>query len=656
MLPKTIASKYAQLVNANKRYYTDDDPVMSDVDYDTLYKNLVSWELHNPTLVPNDSPLNKVGGELLPELVKRTHANRMYSIDNSMDEDALVAWYVEKQHLDMVLECKYDGLALTLTYKDGFLSSAVTRGDGVIGEDVTHNAKLITSIPRILTEKPIGQVTVRGEVVLPIASFNSLNLKLATAGKKQYVNPRNAAAGMMRTLDSSRIASSGLTFMAYSLNTESPKLVCDTQHKALVTLTTKLNFLPGFYELIPANTDPLKILAMLRNAGKVRSDSLYDIDGMVLKVNDLKMQSALGFTAKAPRWATAFKFPAIEVTSRLLGVRFQVGRTGAITPVADLEPVFVGGVTVSNVTLHNAEEMERLGCVLGAIVFVRRSGDVIPQITSIAYQAGEAVCFPTTCPVCGAPIVKVPNEVVRRCSGGIGCKAQLLGSLEHFVSRGGMNIMGLGEKIAEQLIEAGYVSTIADLYKLNLGMLIRLPKMGKLSATNLLQSIDKSKDCTLAKFIYALGIRYCGEGTAKRLVTALGDLNAIRMATQPQLEAIDDIGDTTAMSIVDFFATERTAAIVDELLELGVTPSTIQVKRNSGNLHGQTFAITGSTIANTRNEWILLLEKHGAIYSKSITKNLSFLVEGSNGGSKVNKAHSLGIPVIEELDLFEKLK
>lgn len=646
---KLLELNYATIVAANTAYYTNDSPTMTDYEYDQLVWATRQLELKYPEYARHPSPLDRIGGELVEYLAKHKHEYVLYSLSNSMSLEELLEWCKDKEHLNITIEWKYDGLAISLLYEKGKLVKAVTRGDGLVGEDVTHNALMIASIPKTIPN--LDKVEVRGEVVMPKAVFAKLNQSLAIKGQKQYVNPRNAAAGSMRSLDSSKIPERGLVFLAYTLLTED---MPTTHEQALHTLATEYHFTMG--EINGVFPTPGAVEVTVQRLGLLRHTVPYEVDGLVFKVNDLETQRQMGYTAKAPRWATAYKFPAVEVTSRLLDVRFQVGRTGAITPVADIEPVFVGGVTVSNVTLHNAEEMERLGCVLGAVVFVRRSGDVIPQITSIQYTQGEPVKFPTECPVCGSPIIKLEDEVVRRCSGGVGCEAQLLGSIEQFVSRAGMNIMGLGEKIAEQLLAAGYVKRIPDIYNLNLAMLMRLPKFGKQSATNLLQSIDKSKDCSLEKFLYALGIRYCGEGTSKRLVKALGDLTTIRIATQEQLEAIPDIGETTAASIVDFFSNERTARIVDDLLQVGVTPVVEAPSRTSRALAGQTFAITGSLKFNTRNEWIALLEKHGGTYSNTISKKLSFLVEGENGGSKVNKAHSLGIPVIEEIDLFAKLK
>lgn len=648
--PTEINKQYDLFKEATKAYYVYDSPIISDAEFDQLYAFLREWELHNPTLKPDPSPLDKIGGDILEFLPQFKHSSKMYSIDNVRNQEELEAWLHQLGDQEVILEDKFDGIAISTHYIDGQYTHGATRGDGNVGEDVSHTVSQIRNVRNAVT---VPSFELRGEVVLPRANFGALNTKRLEIGEELYANPRAAAAGITRSLDSTRMGVSDLFFMPYALLSDMDEF--DTQSDTLEWIQSTLRIYVPPYKVFRAN-EIQAIVDYLNTREESRWELPYEIDGIVIKLNDKATCEELGFSSKYPRWARAYKFTPAETTTTLEDVIFQVGRTGVITPVAVLDPVELGGVTVRRVTLHNADELERLNCVIGGRVFVRRAGDVIPQITATVASDGEPVKFITQCPVCGSDIIKPDDEVARRCSGGISCGAQLLASIEHFVSRAGMNIMGLGGKIAEHLIEAGYVKSIPDIYTLNLAMLMRLPKFGKRSAINLLESINATKNCSLAKFLYALGIRYCGESTSKRLVKAFGDLTAIRIATLEQLEAIPDIGSATAASVVDFFSNERTARIVDDLLQLGVTPFVEEPNRYSKVLAGQTFAITGSLKFNTRNEWIAILERHGGTYSTTISKNLSFLVEGENGGSKVNKAHSLGIPVIEEMDLFAKLK
>lgn len=641
---RTIKSLYEELEAANVAYYTNDSPILTDAEWDALYGRLVRWELDNPHLRPDPSPLDRIGGATIDSLEKYQHQYPMYSIENSMTPLILREWLSNMGNQEIIIEKKYDGLALALVYEDGKLVVASTRGDGIVGENVTHNALAVRSIPKkIALAEP--RVEIRGELMMTKDAFERVNARLIAEGKRQYVSPRNAAAGLMRSLNSGKLLGKGLVFIPYDLFGVGG---ITSQIDKLDFLAEHYHFLPNDYVKFRANNWP-QIEAHIQQMELTRKDLPYDIDGLVFKIVDEKSRNRLGFTAKTPRWATAYKFPAVEATSCLRAVTFQVGRTGAITPVAEIEPVVLGGVTVSRVTLHNADEMKRLRTVLGARVFVRRAGDVIPQITSIAYHDGEIVQFPTHCPVCASTIVVDAELAVRKCTGGYLCSAQSQRSLEHFVSRDAMNIMGLGRSHIEAICKRVSLFTPADFYRFNLGTLCSEAGIGAKTAAKILASISKSKQCSLEKFIYALGIPQVGKGTAKRLADHYQSFDAIRRAPQSDLENIRDIGDTTALAISNFFLDERSGAVINDLLALGVNPQYTLVK--PGKYSGQIWAFTGGFKIKSRKQWEAYVIGEGATVKDSVTKDTTCLVEGLGGGSKVDKAHMLGITIIKEEDI-----
>lgn len=649
-----------QLRYHNHRYYVLDDPQIPDAEYDRLFRELQALEAAHPEWVTADSPTQRVGAAPLDEFGEVKHAIPMLSLGNVFSDGELLA-FDKRIHdrlksvgvIDYVAEPKLDGLAISLLYENGLYVRAATRGDGETGEDVTENVRTIKSVPlRLLGEGWPARLEVRGEIYMPKAGFEAFNAKMRAVGEKTFVNPRNAAAGSLRQLDPRLTAQRPLDIFCYAIGLVEGGVMPDT-HFAI------LQQLKGWGFRVCTEIEQVQgvegCLGYFQHIGAKRSRLPYDIDGVVYKVNDIAMQQELGFISRAPRWAVAHKFPAQEEMTELEGVDFQVGRTGALTPVARLKPVFVGGVTVSNATLHNMDEIERKDVRIGDFVIVRRAGDVIPEVARVILERrppdAQAIAMPVHCPVCGSEVQRPAGEAVARCTGGLYCPAQVKEAIKHFASRKAMNIDGLGDKMVEQLFDAGLIRHVDDLYSLDVDAVAALERMGKKSAENLLAALENSKATTLERFIYALGIRNAGEGTAKGLARHFGSLEAIQAANEETLKLVPDIGVIVAANVAQFFAEAHNRDTIQHLRELGVHWSNYQAKPAEAlPLAGKTYVITG-TLSRSRDDIKADLEALGAKVSGSVSKKTTALIAGENAGSKLEKAESLGVPVLDEAGL-----
>ncbi|EEZ00601.1 DNA ligase [Vibrio sp. RC586] len=649
------------------RYYVEDAPTIPDAEYDRLMRELLEIEAQHPELITPDSPSLRVGGRPLDGFESVIHEIPMLSLDNAFDDAELDSFYrrmtdripaVQQSHF--CCEPKLDGLAVSLLYENGVLTRAATRGDGATGENITENVRTIKSIPLRLqgVDFPV-RLEVRGEVFMPKAGFEALNARALQKGEKQFVNPRNAAAGSLRQLDSKITAQRPLAFYAYSVGViEGGQLTTSHYQRFLQLKNWGLPICPET-KVVTSLAD---VKSFYQDILQRRQSLVYEIDGVVIKVDDTQLQERLGFVARAPRWAIAYKFPAQEELTLLNDVEFQVGRTGAITPVAKLEPVFVGGVTVSNATLHNADEIERLGVMVGDTVVVRRAGDVIPQIVSVVLERRQAdakpIRFPTCCPVCQSEIERVEGEAVARCTGGLICQAQRKEALKHFVSRKAMDVEGLGDKVIEQLVDREMVSTPADLFRLRAGELTILERMGPKSAQNVIDALNKAKQTTLPRFLYALGIREVGEATALNLAQHFLTLEAIAQASIEQLIEVPDVGGVVASHLHAFFAQQRNQQVIAELVELGITwpvLAAVPVAVDSA-LAGKIVVLTGSFTQLSRNDAKAALQALGAKVTGSVSKNTDIVFAGEAAGSKLTKAAELGIQVLDEQALIEFVK
>lgn len=655
--PERAQQLREQINEHNYRYYVLDDPLLPDADYDRLLQELQRIEAAHPELITADSPSQRVGAKADSALAEVTHQYPMLSLDNAFSDEALLAFdhrvltrLDSSEQVDYCAEPKLDGLAVSLRYEAGILSLASTRGDGTTGEDITANCRTIKSIPLRLRGSGYPQaLEVRGEVFMPKAAFEQLNRGLAEKNQKTFVNPRNAAAGSLRQKDAGVTASRALAFCAYSVAMEAPLALASNQWDLLQRLAAW-----GF----PVNPETQlcqglsACQAYYRQLGSKRDQLPYEIDGVVFKVNRFDLQAALGFISRAPRWAIAWKFPAQEASTCLRDVEFQVGRTGAITPVARLEPVFVGGVTVSNATLHNMDEIQRLDLHVGDRVIVRRAGDVIPQVVKVlsGQRPANALAIqrPQVCPVCGAEVEQLEGESTIRCSAGLFCAAQRKETIRHFASRKAMDIDGLGDRWIEILVEQGLVKTVADLYQLKLDALLDLDRMGDKSANNLLASIDRSRETDLWRFIYALGIREVGEATAKNLARYFGTLDALMGADETQLQSIDDVGPVVAQHIRLFFSEPHNLETIQALRSAGVHWPEHQANSGYTPLAGQTWVLTGTLADMTRAEAQAILEALGAKVAGSVSKKTHCVVSGDASGSKLDKARALGVTVMDE--------
>ena len=648
------------------KYYVEDAPEIPDAEYDRLMRELIELEAQNPDLISVDSPSQRVGGAPLDGFTPVAHEIPMLSLDNAFDDDELNAFH--KRMLDRVAgsaveafccEPKLDGLAVSLLYENGVLVQAATRGDGATGENITENVRTIKAIPlKLCGEGWPARIEVRGEVFMPKAGFEKLNEHALKKGEKVFVNPRNAAAGSLRQLDSRITAKRPLSFYAYSVGVVEGAALSESHYERFLQLKSwGLPMCPETRQV--ESLDDVK--AYYKDILQRRDQLAYEIDGVVIKVDSIELQERLGFVARAPRWAVAYKFPAQEEITLLNDVEFQVGRTGAITPVAKLEPVFVGGVTVSNATLHNADEIARLGVKIGDSVVIRRAGDVIPQIVSVVAERrpddAREIVFPSHCPVCNSQVERVEGEAVARCSGGLVCQAQRKEALKHFVSRKALDVDGLGVKVIEQLVDREMVETPADLFKLSAGIITVLDRMGPKSAQNVVDALAKAKETTLARFLYSLGIREVGEATAANLALHFKTLDAIKAASHEQLIAVPDIGDIVASHITAFFAQDNNQSVIDDLIAQGICWPDIEEKGEDAPqpLAGKTVVLTGSLSQLSRNDAKAALQNLGAKVTGSVSKKTDILFAGENAGSKLSKAQELGVEIRTEQDLIDLL-
>jgi DNA ligase (NAD+) len=649
----------------NYNYYVLDAPTIPDAEYDRLFRELLALEAQHPELVTPDSPTRRVGAPPLPEFRPVTHRVPMLSLANAFDDEDVAAFDrrvregLGQDRIDYAVEPKFDGLAISLTYENGHFVLGATRGDGYTGEDVTANLRTVRSIPlRLRTGRAPRRVEVRGEVLIMKRDFERLNAAQREAGEKEFANPRNAAAGSLRQLDSRITARRPLRFFAYTLAGADGFVLPPTQAELLDTLAEW--GLPVSPERrVVRGVDGL--LDYYRGMAARREALPYEIDGVVYKVNRLDYQERLGFVSRAPRFALAHKFPAQEALTELVAIDVQVGRTGALTPVARLKPVFVGGVTVTNATLHNEDEIRRKDVRIGDTVIVRRAGDVIPEVVAVVLERRtgrqQPFVMPTRCPACGSHVERPADEAVARCTGGLVCPAQRKQALLHFASRRAMDIKGLGDKLVEQLVDHHLVHNPADLYKLGLAALANLARMGEISAGNLLAAIEKSKKTTLARFIYALGIRNVGEATAKDLARHFGGMDALMDADEQALLEVPDVGPVVASSIREFFREPHNREVIEQLRAAGVHwQESEPAERAHGRLAGKTFVLTGTLPNLSREQATALIEAEGCKVSGSVSRKTDYVVAGADPGSKLAKARELGVTVLDEDGLMRLLK
>ncbi|WP_269913338.1 NAD-dependent DNA ligase LigA [Acinetobacter sp. HY1485] len=649
----------------NHAYYVMDQPSITDNEYDQLFHQLKDLEQQYPEYVQVDTPTNKVGGEALAKFTTVTHAVPMLSLGNVFNQDDLFAFArrveerLPNQKVQYDVELKLDGLAISVWYEKGILVRGVTRGDGETGEDITQNVKTIRNLPKFLHGDVPELLEVRGEVLMPKQGFEKLNATNEAKGEKTFANPRNAAAGSLRQLDPEVAASRPLAFYAYGIAQCEPAHPLETMHESLQWLTT-LGFEIAERQFLCASIE--EVQEKYEKIQAERPNLLVEIDGMVIKVDNLKQQQQLGFLSREPRWATAYKFPAVAAVTDVENIDWQVGRTGALTPVARLKPVLVGGVTVSNVTLHNIGEIQRLDVRVGDQISVYRTGDVIPKVERVWTELRNTdlprTKLPSHCPVCESPVVMPKDEALARCSGGLYCAAQRIEAIRHFVSRKAMDIDGLGDRWVESLLHLDLLKDVSDIYHLHnhRETLLGIEKMGEKSVQNLFDAVEKSKETTLARFIYALGIRGVGETTARMLANTFQTLDALRKANLDALKKTPDVGDITAEWILDFFKAKHNIEVVDRLLEVGIvwdapTASTRQP------LNGESWVLTGTLSHCTRDQATQMLQALGARVSGSVSSKTKCLVAGEKAGSKLEKAKKLEIKVLSEqafLDLMQQ--
>jgi DNA ligase (NAD+) len=656
----------AAIEEANHRYYVLDAPTISDAEYDRLFRELQDLEARHPELATPDSPTQRIGAAPLEAFGAVRHRVPMLSLNNAFADEEVEAFDrrvregIGADAVEYACEPKFDGLAINLAYERGIFARGATRGDGYEGEDVTANLRTVKSIPlRLRADRAPRLLEVRGEIVIYRREFERLNARQRESGAKEFANPRNAAAGSLRQLDSRVTASRPLRFFAYGIGEAGGLRTPDTQAELLDLLDDV--GLPVCAERRTAQ-GAAGLLRYYRDLEAKRAKLPYDIDGVVYKVNRLADQERLGFVARAPRFAIAHKFPAEEATTELLAIEVQVGRTGAITPVARLKPVFVGGATVTNATLHNEDELHRKDIRVGDTVVVRRAGDVIPEVVRAVpgTRKAHAPLFhvPPTCPVCGSDVVRLPDEAVARCTGGLFCPAQRKQALLHFASRRALDIEGLGERLVDQLVDAEMVKTPADLYALDVERLAGLERMGEKSAQNVVAALERSKRTTLARFIYALGIRNVGEATARDLAAHFGALDPLLNADEEALQEVPDVGPIVAMSIARFFAERHNRDVIAALRRRGVHWEEGRPRRaaSAGRLAGKTFVLTGTLPGMKREDAAALIESHGGKVTGSVSKKTDYVVVGADAGSKLAKAEALGIALLDEVGLKKLVK
>ncbi len=664
--PQSRIQKLRELIaRYDYEYYALDAPSVPDSEYDRLYRELQALEQQHPELITPDSPTQRVSGTAVNAFNSITHRQAMLSLNNAFEDNELAAF--DKRisealgitEVTYAVEPKFDGLAITLTYEDGIFTQGATRGDGYTGEDVTHNLRTLSAIPmRLHCAEPPKLLEVRGEVLMLKRDFEKLNQMQLSKGEKLFANPRNAAAGSLRQLDARISAQRPLTFFAYGLGAaEGVPLL--TNHAMAMDYLASMHFPVSHERGVVKGADGLR--AYYRKIGDMRDRLPFDIDGVVYKVNEFSQQEELGFVSRAPRWAIAHKFPAQEALTVVEDITVQVGRTGAITPVARLKPVFVGGVTVTNATLHNEDEVRRKDIYIGDTVSVRRAGDVIPEVVYSIPEKRPADArrfeMPAVCPECGSHILKQADEAVARCTGGLFCPAQRKQAITHFASRRAMDIEGLGDKLVDQLVEANLVHTLADIYRLDMATLSNLERMGEKSARNLLDALDRSKDTTLARFIFALGMRNVGEATAKDLAKHFGSLDALMQADTEKLLQVNDVGPVVAESITNFFSEAHNLSVINALIDAGIRwPETEGKQQSVGKLSGKTLVLTGTLPTMSRDSAKELIEAAGGKVSASVSKKTDYVVAGAEAGSKLDKAQELGIIILDEAGLLELLQ
>jgi len=666
-----VAELHRLLHHHAHRYYVLDEPEIPDAEYDRLFRELQAIEAAHPELVTPDSPTQRVGGKPLAQFASVRHAVPMLSIRTETDTEASGAEAFDARvrrelglsetepAVEYVAELKFDGLAINLRYEQGVLVQAATRGDGEVGEDVTQNIRTIGQIPLRLPEGVPVVLEVRGEVYLRRDDFNALNERQREKGEKTFVNPRNAAAGAVRQLDPAIAAQRPLSFFTYGLGEVTSGAVQVASHFAWLQLLKSWGF-PVCDHVVIAQGAP-DLIAFHRRMGELRDSLPYDIDGVVYKVNRLDLQQQLGFVTREPRWAVAHKYPAQEMLTTVQAIEIQVGRTGKLTPVAKLAPVFVGGVTVTNATLHNEDEARRKDVRVGDTVIVRRAGDVIPEVVAVLPEkrplGAEIFTMPHTCPVCGSAAVREEGEADYRCTGGLFCSAQRKQAILHFAHRRAVEIEGLGDKLVDQLVDSGVVNTLPDLYRLGLTALASLERMADKSAQNIVEALEKSKQTTLPRFLFGLGIRHVGEATAKALARHFGKLDAIMDASEEQLLQVADVGPVVAQSIRTFFEQPHNREVVEQLRACGVTweegePAPVEVQP----LAGKTFVLTGTLPTLSRDQAKDMLEAAGAKVAGSVSKKTDYVVAGAEAGSKLEKAQALGIAILDEAGLLALLE
>jgi DNA ligase (NAD+) len=670
-VPRSAAARAAALresiERANYDYYVLDAPTLPDAEFDRLFRELQALEREHPALATPDSPTTRVGAAPLTEFVQVAHATPMLSLGNAFDETEVEAFDRRVREgldvagdVDYAVEPKFDGLAISLTFERGVFARGATRGDGQTGEDVTANLRTVRAIPLRLRDGPAPSLLeVRGEVFMLKRDFQALNREQRSAGGKEFANPRNAAAGSLRQLDSRVTASRRLTFCAYGLGKYSGGHVPRDRHSRQLDYLATLGIPVSAQRRVVSGLSGL--LGYYREIERQRAGLRFEIDGVVYKVDDLRAQERLGYVSRAPRFALAHKFAAEEEITQVLGIDVQVGRTGALTPVARLAPVFVGGVTVTNATLHNEDEVHRKDVRVGDSVIVRRAGDVIPEVVSVVKERRPAGThpfhLPQACPICGSRVERLEDEAIARCTAGLYCAAQRKQALLHFASRRALDIEGLGEKLVDQLVDQGMVKTPADLYRLEPTALANLERMGEKSAANLLAAVDRSRTTTLERFIYALGIRNVGESTARDLARHFGSLDPLMDADEAALQTVPDVGPVVAASIARFFDEPRNREVVQELRKLGVKWVEGRPKAAAGlPLAGKSFVLTGALAGMTREEAAERIVARGGKVSSSVSKKTHYVVAGTDPGGKLDKARALGVEIIDEKALARLLE
>lgn len=655
-IKKQIDILKEQIDYHNKAYYVQDNPVITDAEYDELFRQLRNLEAEYPQFLTHDSPTQKVGAEVSEKFSSVKHKYRLYSLDNSNNYEELEKWYmrVKKEYpkedeIELIAELKIDGLAVALSYEKGVLVKGATRGDGTVGENITENLKKVKGIPHKLKE-PLN-IEARGEVYMPVSSFEKLNESQREKGQKEFANPRNAAAGSIRQLDSNITAHRDLYFFAYGAIVEgknAPKTHSDT-----LRFLDNNDFNVNATRLISKGIN--EIIDFCKKIEIERFGLGYATDGVVVKVNDISKQNELGFTSRAPKWATAFKFPPEEVWTTVEDIKFSVGKTGAVTPIAIFKPIQLAGTTVKRASLHNFDEIKRLGIGKGDKVLVKKAAEIIPKVISVDIEArvnGHShldLTVPSDCPVCHTGLVKPEGEVNLYCPNSLGCPAQIKGRIQYWASKDGMDIDGMGESIVEQLIDKGLINDAADIYALSKQDLLKLDLVKEKTANNLLKSIEESKHRSIGKFLSALSIKLVGKETGELIAQEFPNLEAIEDANIEQLTLIDGVGDKVAKSVVEFFSEKNNKIMLDKLKKYGVKPKGSSVERVSDKLAGKTFVITG-TLSKPRTDFEAEIKSLGGKISSSVSKKTSYVLVGENPGSKFDKATSLGVIILNELD------